>query len=72
MFWIDTDGGARFSLDKELELTPRAMLFGEAEYDSREKWEGSVGVSYTLRKEVSLIGRWHSEFGWGGGLEVRF
>ncbi len=69
--WIDTDLGARFNLDKHLELTPRIMLFGEVQYDTHEKWESLVEFSYTLTKLISLVGHWHSEYGWGGGIRVR-
>jgi FtsP/CotA-like multicopper oxidase with cupredoxin domain len=70
--WIDTDGGARFILDKSLELSPRLSLSGEAEYDTHEEWEGSVNLSYVLTKNISLIGRYHSEYSWGGGINILF
>jgi len=70
--WVDTDGGARVTLDKEFELTPRLMLLGEVEYDTHDLWEGRVGVSYVLSKRFSLMVNWHSEFMWGAGLQVRF
>jgi FtsP/CotA-like multicopper oxidase with cupredoxin domain len=70
--WIDTDGGARFNLDKEFELTPRLVLYGEAEYDTHDLWEGKAGLSYLVSKNISLLGQWHSEFAWGGGIQVRF
>jgi len=47
-------------------------VYSEAEYDRREHWEIRAGTSYLLNKNFSLIGQWHSEFGWGGGLRVRF
>jgi len=70
--WVDTDGGARFTLEKSLELTPRLSLSGEVQYDTHEEWEGSVQLAYILAKNFSLIGKWHSEYSWGGGLTVRF
>ena len=70
--WIDTDGGARFILEKSLELTPRLSVSGEAEYDTHEQWEGGVKLAYILAKNFSLIGKWHSEYSWGGGLTIRF
>jgi hypothetical protein len=70
--WIDTDGGARFMLEKSLELTPRLSLSGESEYDTHEEWEGSVSLSYILSKNISLEGKWHSEYSWGGGINIRF
>ncbi|MBU1547271.1 MAG: multicopper oxidase domain-containing protein [Proteobacteria bacterium] len=70
--WLDVDGGARFSLEKNLPLTPRLKLTGEAEYDTHEKWEGSVGLAYLINQPLSLVGRWHSAYQWGVGLELRF
>ncbi len=70
--WIDTDGGARFRLGRSFELTPRFALFGEVEYDTHDKWEGVAGLSYTINKIFSLIGQWHTDYGFGGGLQIRF
>jgi FtsP/CotA-like multicopper oxidase with cupredoxin domain len=70
--WVDTDGGARVTIAKEFQLTPRLALFGEAQYDTHDLWEGQSGLSYTINKNVSLTGQWHSEYGWGGGLQIRF
>jgi hypothetical protein len=70
--WIDTDGGARASVEKTLELTPRFHLVGEAQYDTHHYWEGSVALSWLVGKNFSVQGRWHSEYGFGGGLQIRF
>jgi hypothetical protein len=70
--WIDTDRGARFNLAKFFKLTPRLALFGEVEYDTHDKWEGVAGLSYAINKTFSLIGQWHSDYGFGGGLQIRF
>ena len=70
--WTDTDGGARVNLEKKVELTPRLALFGEARYDTHDLWEGHAGLSYMLGKSSSLIAQWHSDYGWGGGLQWRF
>ena len=70
--WVDSDGGARVDVEKAFTLTPRLSLIGEIEYDTHDLWEGKTGLSYVLSKNVSLLGQWHSEFGWGGGLQVRF
>jgi hypothetical protein len=70
--WLDTGGGARFMAEKEFELTPRVGLTVEVEYDTREKWEESVDLSYTLTKNLSLTGGWHSHFGWGAGFRLLF
>jgi CopA family copper-resistance protein len=70
--WIDTGGGARFNLGKFFELTPRLALFGEAQYDTHDKWEGGVSLSYMVHQYFSLVGQWHSDYGFGGGLQIRF
>jgi hypothetical protein len=70
--WFDTDGGARFNLGRSFELTPRFGLFGEVEYDTHDRWEGVAGLSYTINKIFSLVGQWHSDYGFGGGLQIRF
>ena len=70
--WVDTDGGGRVSFEKSFHLTPRLGLYGEAEYDTHDRWEGKTGLSYILSKNISLLLQWHSEFGWGGGLKVWF
>ena len=70
--WVDTYGGVRVTLDKEFELTPRLMLFGEVEYETHDLWKGRVGVSYAISKQFSVIAHWHSEFMWGAGLQIHF
>jgi hypothetical protein len=70
--WIDSDGGARIHLEKTFELTPRLALRGETQYDTRHLWEGGAALTYLIHKDVSLVGRWHSDFGFGGGLQIRF
>jgi len=71
--WVDTDGGARFIFDKEVDLTPRLKLLGEAEYATHKtEWEGSAGLTYTIHKNFSLVTLWHSDYNWGGGLRILF
>jgi len=70
--WVDTAGEFQFAVGRHLELTPRLEVFGEAEYDTQEHWETRAGTSYLLTKHVALIGQWHSEFRWGGGLRLQF
>jgi hypothetical protein len=70
--WVDSDGDTRASLHKRLPLTPRLGLSGTIRYDAREYWEGQAGFDLTLSKGASLLARWHSTFGFGGGLELRF
>ncbi len=68
---IDTDGGTRGTIEKHLQLTPRFDLSGTVRYDTHDLWEGQTGLAFTLSKDVSLLARWHSTFGFGVGLEIR-
>ncbi|NOZ14162.1 MAG: multicopper oxidase domain-containing protein [Acidobacteria bacterium] len=70
--WLDSEGGARFNLGKTFQLTPRFLLFYEAQYDSHDKWEGRCRISYIVRKNLSLVVQWHSDYGVGGGVRFRF
>jgi hypothetical protein len=70
--WVDTDSGARISIEKSFHLTPRLELLGEVQYDTHDQWEGSTGLNYTLTRSVSLIGKWYSDFNWGCGIQIRF
>ena len=70
--WVDTAGDFQFALSNHLELTPRFTIFGAAEYDTKEKWSTQAGASHLLTKHPSLLGQWHSDFGWGGGLRWEF
>ncbi|MFO7535512.1 MAG: multicopper oxidase domain-containing protein [Kiritimatiellia bacterium] len=69
---VDTAGEFQFAVGKHFELTPRLAVFSEAEYDTQDYWEIRAGTSYMLAKHFSLIGEWHSDFGWGGGLRCQF
>jgi CopA family copper-resistance protein len=70
--WIDSASGARFNVKKSFELTPRLALSGEAQYDTHDMWEGSARLSYIVNKHFSIIGQWHSEYGFGCGIQIRF
>lgn len=70
--WVNTGGGFQFALGEHLELTPRLTALSEAEFDTREHWEIRTGISYLLTRNFSLLGQWHSQFGWGGGLRWLF
>jgi len=69
---LDAAGEFQFAVDKHLELTPRLAIFTEAEYDTDEEWEVRAGAGYMMTKHFSLVGQWHSGFGWGGGLRWLF
>lgn len=54
---------------KREELTPRLAVKAESEYDSHDKWKGVGSLSYMVTKSVSLLAQYHSDFGWGGGIQ---
>ena len=70
--WVDTDGEFRVGLSQSISLTARLSVYGGAEYDTLTDWQTVAGLEYVLDKRFSLIGQWHSEYGWGGGLGFRF
>ncbi|NOY23755.1 MAG: multicopper oxidase domain-containing protein [Acidobacteria bacterium] len=70
--WLDSEGGVRFNLGKTFQLTPRFLLMYEAQYDSHDKWEGRCRISYIVRKNLSAIAQWSSDYGIGTGVRVRF
>jgi CopA family copper-resistance protein len=70
--WVDSDGEARISLERELMLTPRLSLFGEVEYDTRDDWSYQTSLSYMLTKSFSATALWDSDYGLGAGVTIRF
>lgn len=70
--WLDTEGDIRISLAKHIPLYHRVTLGTEVEYDSESRWEGEVGLEYLLKKDISLIAKWHSDYGFGAGIDFRF
>ncbi len=70
--WVDTDGGARWILEKEFEITPRLGLCGDVEYDTHEEWEWQIGLAYMVSKDISILINHHSEYEFGAGLQIRF
>ena len=70
--WVDSDGGGRINLERSFELTPRLSAMMEAQYDSHEDWETSLGFSYMLHRNFSIITQSHSKYGLGAGLQVLF
>lgn len=69
---IDSEGDARASLAKELRITPRLGVFAALEYDTGSQWEWSAGAEYRLSKPLSAVAQYHSEYGFGGGVRLRF
>lgn len=70
--WVDTKGDFRFIFDKEMQLTKLITIFGELQFDTESKWEAEVGGTLFLHKNISLIAKWHNEFGAGVGALIRF
>ncbi|TDU81032.1 FtsP/CotA-like multicopper oxidase with cupredoxin domain [Prosthecobacter fusiformis] len=69
---LDSEGDARIALSKRFQLTARLGVFGEVEYDTHTRWEWSAGADYTLTRHTSLITQYHSEYGLGAGVLIRF
>ena len=70
--WVDTEGEFRFGAAKSYPITDRLHVFGEVEYDTQLQYEWAAGLEYIIGKNISAVGSFHSEFGVGGGLSVRF
>lgn len=63
----------RLAFEKEMMITPRIGLDGEVQYDTRHsEWEGAAGASYIIYKNILLIGKWHSDYRFGGGISTFF
>jgi hypothetical protein len=69
---LDSEGELRVSLDKSLQLTDRTSLHTGVEYDTGTGWEWSAEAEWFLSNSFSLVGGYHSDHGWGGGLSFRF
>jgi FtsP/CotA-like multicopper oxidase with cupredoxin domain len=69
---LDTEGDARLALAKRLQLTPRIGLWGEVFYDTGTQWEWTAGADFTLTRTTSLTLSYHSDFGLGAGVLIRF
>ena len=76
MFWssatIDSEGDARFTIAKTLQLTSRLSAFAKVDYDTGSEWEWGAGAEYTLTKTLSLTTQYNSDYGFGGGVVLRF
>jgi FtsP/CotA-like multicopper oxidase with cupredoxin domain len=70
--WVDDEGEARVTLEREIMLTPRLGVFGEAEYDTIEGWSYQGGASYLIKKNISATALWDTDYGVGGGVTLRF
>jgi len=70
--WLDTEGEARLSLDKEIQLTNRLYAFGEFQYDTVSEDEWAAGAGWTLGRHFSIRGLYHSEYKGGIGLTIQY
>ncbi|MCX6857153.1 MAG: multicopper oxidase domain-containing protein [Verrucomicrobia bacterium] len=69
---VDTDGDFRLTISKVFPITARLSLFGRAQYDTKARWETAAGAEYFLHKNLSLVGQYHNQYGWGAGVGFRF
>ena len=70
--WIDWKGDVRIQAVKEIQLTNRLSAFADVQYDTKSEWELQFGGEILINKQFSLTGGWHSEYGAGGGIMIRF
>ncbi len=71
-FTVDSNGNGRFQISKRFQLTSRLGTSGYAFYDTGSRWEWSAGADYTLMRNLSLSASYHSDYGPGIGLIIRF
>lgn len=69
---IDSEGDARFRLDKTLQLTGRLSVSPSVQYDTGNYWEYGVTADYMLNAEFSLTAGYESAHGIGVGIKFRF
>ena len=67
-FRLDSEGHGRLGLSSELQLTNRASFEWEVNTDR----EYRLQLDYEINKRVSLVGSRDDQYGWGGGIEVKF
>ncbi|MCK6478818.1 MAG: multicopper oxidase domain-containing protein [Planctomycetaceae bacterium] len=68
----DSRGDLRLGLTKDFQITDRFELSLSGHYDTGSRWEGRVGLDYTLSKAWSLTVEAHSDHGVGAGFTFRF
>jgi FtsP/CotA-like multicopper oxidase with cupredoxin domain len=69
---IDSEADARLNLSKRLQLTSRLGIWAEVFYDTGSQWEYSAGADYTLTRHTSITTSYHSDYGLGAGILIRF
>ncbi|MGA8854032.1 MAG: multicopper oxidase domain-containing protein [Christiangramia sp.] len=83
---LDNKLRPQISLEREIMIFPRLVLFGEYEFQADFGWVNDLepgkdfeneqvwntGLEYFLGKNFSLMGSYDNRFGLGGGLTLRF
>ena len=69
---LDSAGEARLTLAKTLQLTSLLSAFAKVEYDTGTEWKWTTGAGYTLTKALSLTTSYSSDYGFSGGVALRF
>jgi len=70
--WVDTEGEVRITAEKDLQLTSWLGVVGEVQYDTELGWEGRTLLLFNVNRHLDLAAGWHSEYGFGGGLNLRY
>jgi FtsP/CotA-like multicopper oxidase with cupredoxin domain len=70
--WVDTEGEVRITAEKDLQFTSRVGAVGEVQYDTELGWEGRTLLLFNVNRHLDLAAGWHSEYGFGGGLNLRY
>ncbi len=69
---IDSEGDARFLLEKDFQITSRLSASPSLQYDTASKWEYGIFADYMLNAQFSLTAGYESEHGMGLGIKFRF
>jgi hypothetical protein len=69
---VDSVGNGRFQLSKRFQLTQRLGVSGYTFYDTGSRWEWSASADCTLTRSTSLSISYHSDYGTGAGVLIRF
>ncbi|MTI31770.1 multicopper oxidase domain-containing protein [Xanthovirga aplysinae] len=73
-FFISSDLSIDTKLHPLLELSGEIPLFSRfnLEWSANTDREFQAGIDYVISRNLSLVGNYSTEFGWGGGLGLRF
>jgi hypothetical protein len=68
---LDTEGDARFT-SRSASSSPRASASGERSSTTPAPLGMEAGADYTLTRHASLTASYHSDYGLGAGVLIRF